>query len=62
MRPVSAVETVTFFGKPMTRIGIMDINTAYTMEHYGKPGDLYAAQRNRAAFERSAEVAASRRS
>ena len=35
MRPVSAVETVTFFGKPMTRIGIMDINTAYTMEHYG---------------------------
>ena len=31
----SAVETVTFFGRDMTRIGIMDFNTAHTMEHYG---------------------------
>jgi len=35
MTPATAVETVTFFGRPMTRIGIMDFNTAHTMEHYG---------------------------
>ena len=31
----SAVETMKFFNRDMTRIGIMDLNTAHTMEHYG---------------------------
>jgi uncharacterized damage-inducible protein DinB len=35
MNDASAVETVTFFGRPMTRIGVIDFNTAHTMEHYG---------------------------
>ena len=35
MTDASALETVTFFGRPMTRIGIMDFDTAHTMEHYG---------------------------
>jgi uncharacterized damage-inducible protein DinB len=35
MTDASAVETVTFFGRPMARIGVMDFNTAHTMEHYG---------------------------
>ncbi len=30
----SAVEMVTF-GRPMTRIAVMDFNAAHTMEHYG---------------------------
>jgi len=32
---VDALGTVTFFGRQMTRIGVMDFNTAHTMEHYG---------------------------
>ena len=35
MTDASAVETVTFFGQKLARIGIMDFNTAHTMEHYG---------------------------
>lgn len=35
MTEASAAETVTFFGRPMTRISIMDFNAAHTMEHYG---------------------------
>ncbi len=35
MTESSAAETVTFFGRPMTRISIMDFNAAHTMEHYG---------------------------
>ena len=35
MTDASAAETVTFFGRPMTKMGIMDFNTAHTMEHYG---------------------------
>jgi uncharacterized damage-inducible protein DinB len=35
MTDASARETVPFFGQQMTRIGIMDFNTAHTMEHYG---------------------------
>ena len=30
-----AVSTVTMFGQKMTRIAIMDFNTAHTNEHYG---------------------------
>jgi uncharacterized damage-inducible protein DinB len=30
----SAVQTVNF-GRPMTRIGVMDFNAAHNMEHYG---------------------------
>jgi hypothetical protein len=29
------VEMTTFFGMKATRIGLMDFNTAHTMEHYG---------------------------
>ena len=35
MTDASAVETVSFFGRQMTRIGAMDFNIAHTMEHYG---------------------------
>jgi len=35
MTDAGARETVDFFGRQMTRIGIMDFNTAHTMEHYG---------------------------
>jgi uncharacterized damage-inducible protein DinB len=35
MTDASAQESTTFFSRPMTRIGIMDFNTAHTMEHYG---------------------------
>jgi uncharacterized damage-inducible protein DinB len=35
MTDASAVETVKFFGRDMTRIGIMDFNITHTMEHYG---------------------------
>jgi uncharacterized damage-inducible protein DinB len=35
MTDTSAVETTTFFGMKATRIGLMDFNTAHTMEHYG---------------------------
>jgi len=28
-------ETMTFFGMKATKIGLMDFNTAHTMEHYG---------------------------
>jgi len=31
----SAVETVPFFGRQVTRIGAMDFNIVHTMEHYG---------------------------
>ncbi len=31
----SAVEVVPFFGRKMTRIGIMDFNIAHSYEHYG---------------------------
>ena len=31
----SAAESVTFFNRPMSRVGVMDFNTAHTMEHYG---------------------------
>ena len=34
MTESSAVQMVTF-GRPMTRIGVMDFNVAHTMEHYG---------------------------
>ena len=30
-----AVQTVSFFGKPMARITVLDFNTAHTDEHYG---------------------------
>jgi uncharacterized damage-inducible protein DinB len=35
MTDASAVEMTTFFGMKATRIGLMDFNTAHTMEHYG---------------------------
>jgi len=35
MSEATAGETVTFFGRPMTRISIMDFNAAHTIEHYG---------------------------
>lgn len=35
MTDASAVETVGFFGRQLTRIGTMDFNVAHTMEHYG---------------------------
>src|ERR1039458_6279869 len=35
MTDASAAESVPFFGRQMTRLGIMDFNTAHTMEHYG---------------------------
>jgi uncharacterized damage-inducible protein DinB len=30
-----AAETVSFFGRNITRLGAMDFNTAHNMEHYG---------------------------
>jgi uncharacterized damage-inducible protein DinB len=35
MTEASASQVITFFGRPMTRISIMDFNAAHTMEHYG---------------------------
>jgi uncharacterized damage-inducible protein DinB len=35
MTDASAAEPVSFFGRKLTRLGIMDFNTAHTMEHYG---------------------------
>lgn len=35
MTDAGAVETKTFFGMKPTQIGLMDFNTAHTMEHYG---------------------------
>jgi len=35
MTDASAAETVSFFGHQLTRLSIMDFNTAHTMEHYG---------------------------
>jgi uncharacterized damage-inducible protein DinB len=35
MTDASAVEMVAIFGMKATRIGLMDFNTAHTMEHYG---------------------------
>jgi hypothetical protein len=35
MTEAGAAETIPFFGRPMSRIGVMDFNTAHTMEHYG---------------------------
>ena len=31
----NAAELASFFGRQMTKLGIMDFNTAHTMEHYG---------------------------
>ncbi len=31
----SAAETISFFGRQYSRIGVMDFNVAHTMEHYG---------------------------
>jgi uncharacterized damage-inducible protein DinB len=56
MTDASAVETVTFFGQKLARIGIMDFNTAHTMEHYGNLVTYMRLKGNRAAFERGAEV------
>jgi len=35
MTDASAAETVSFFGRKLARLAIMDFNTAHTMEHYG---------------------------
>ena len=35
MTDQKAAQTVDFFGGKQTRLGIMDFNTAHTMEHYG---------------------------
>jgi uncharacterized damage-inducible protein DinB len=35
MTPTSAVETVSAFGRQVTRIGVMDFNISHTFEHYG---------------------------
>ena len=35
MTDASAAEPVSFFGRQLTRLSIMDFNTAHTMEHYG---------------------------
>jgi uncharacterized damage-inducible protein DinB len=35
MTDASAAQIVPFFGRQMARIGVMDFNTAHTMEHYG---------------------------
>jgi len=35
MTDAKAAELVPFFGRSLTRIGIMDFNTAHNMEHYG---------------------------
>ena len=33
--PQSAAAPVTFFGKPHTRLGLLDLGTAHAFEHYG---------------------------
>jgi uncharacterized damage-inducible protein DinB len=35
MTDASAAELVSFFGRKLARLAIMDFNTAHTMEHYG---------------------------
>lgn len=35
MSETGAAETVPFFGRQLSRLSIMDFNTAHTMEHYG---------------------------
>jgi len=35
MTDATAAEIVPFFGMKVTRLGLMDFNTAHTMEHYG---------------------------
>jgi uncharacterized damage-inducible protein DinB len=35
MTDASALETTASFGRQAARIGVMDFNTAHTMEHYG---------------------------
>jgi uncharacterized damage-inducible protein DinB len=35
MTDANAAQLVPFFGRQMARIGVMDLNTAHTMEHYG---------------------------
>jgi len=35
MTDANAAEMVPFFGMKVTKLGIMDFNTAHTMEHYG---------------------------
>ncbi len=35
MTDADAAQLVPFFGRKMTKLGIMDFNTAHTMEHYG---------------------------
>ena len=35
MTDASAAELVPFFGRQLSRLSIMDFNTAHTMEHYG---------------------------
>ena len=35
MSEADAVSTISFFGGKMTKIGVLDFNTAHTNEHYG---------------------------
>jgi uncharacterized damage-inducible protein DinB len=35
MTDASAAEPVSFFGRKLARLAVMDFNTAHTMEHYG---------------------------
>jgi uncharacterized damage-inducible protein DinB len=35
MTDASAAQLVDFFGRKMSMLGLMDFNTAHTMEHYG---------------------------
>jgi len=35
MTDASAAESTTLFNRQMTKLGVMDFNTAHTMEHYG---------------------------
>jgi uncharacterized damage-inducible protein DinB len=35
MTDATAAEPLKFFGMTLTRLGVMDFNTAHTMEHYG---------------------------
>ena len=35
MSEATASQVITFFGRPMTRISVMDFNAAHSMEHYG---------------------------
>ena len=35
MTDASAAQLIPFFGRQMTMLGLMDFNTAHTMEHYG---------------------------